>query len=663
MHAPTPARPAPGGPVLRPTQAAGLAALLAATFAAFAGVRANGWVIVDDPIYVTQNPHVRGGLTWDNVLYFLRASHGGNWHPLTSWSHLLDVSVFGLSPVGPHLVNVALHALAAQLLVLVLHRLTGRFWSALVVAALFALHPLRVESVAWVSERKDVLSAVWFMLTLWCWTLWTEAPSARRYAATALALALGLASKPMLVTTPFVLLLLDAWPLARLKLEPVSLRDGTLAARLREKWPLFALALVFAVLTFAVQRATGAMSDTTVLPLGRRAANAAVSLWRYVGAWLWPARLGAFYPFPDAFSPGAVLGSLAALGLALGLSWRARRAAPWLLVGALWFVGMWLPVSGLVQVGRQGWADRYSYLPSIGLTIALVWSVAALVGRSRPARIAAAAAGVAVVLALALATRAQVARWRDSETLFAWTVRVAPRNPVALVGLGNARVQVRRLAEAIEPYRAALAVDPASVEARERLVIVLRQLGRDDEALQTALAGLRLNESARSWYDVGQIEAKLGRDSLAVKAFANSARLDGSQWGTHAAWAEALVRLGRAREAAARFDEALRLSPPNAPLLLQSAWLRATATDAAARDGARAVQQAERAIALAGGGLADAGNAATLAAAYAETGRFRDAVAAADSAVAAARALGLADAAAYLARQRAAYAAGRAWRE
>ncbi|MBI5168140.1 MAG: tetratricopeptide repeat protein [Candidatus Eisenbacteria bacterium] len=634
-------------------------ALAIAVLAAFAGVRGNGWVLIDDPIYVTENPHVATGHTRENLAWFLHAPHGGNWHPLTSWSHLLDVAAFGLDPAGPHFVNLALHVANALLLLFVLRRLTGAWWRSLAVAALFALHPLRVESVAWISERKDVLSGFFFLLTLLAWKRWTEAPSPARYAMVCASLALGLASKPMLVTTPAVLLLLDAWPLDR----PVFTQRGAFAARLREKAPLFAIALVFAALTWWVQRATGAMSEGSVLPFATRAANALVTPWRYVWATVWPVKLGVFYPFPAHVAPMAVAASVTAIAACLALAWRERCRRPWLLVGALWFLGMLVPVSGIVQVGRQGWADRYSYLPTIGLAIAFVWTLGELGARWPAVRptIRGLLAGACVVLAFS--TSWQVARWKDSETLFAHTARVAPGNVTALVGLGNAYMKANRPADAATPFREALALEPRNAEVRERLVFVLRSLGRNDEALATATAGLGPATTARGWFDVGELEAKLGRDSLAVEAFARSARLDATQWSTQAAWAEALVRLGRATDAAARFDEALRLSPPNAPLLLQSAWLRATSTNAAARDGALAVKQAELARELSGTGLSDAGSAATLAAAYAEAGRFAEAVAAADSAVAAAHRLGLASATAYLERQRATYRGGRAWRE
>lgn len=537
-------------------------ALLAATLAAFAGVRANGWVLIDDPIYVTENTHVTGGLSWQAFAWFLHAPHGGNWHPLTSLSHLLDVTLFGLSPAGPHVENLLLHALNALLLLFVLNRMTGAWWRPLAVAALFALHPLRVESVAWISERKDVLSGAFFLLTLLAYQRWTARPSAGRYAAVCGALALGLASKPMLVTVPAVLLLLDVWPLQRLPLTTNALRDGTLATRLREKLAPFLIACAFAVVTYAMQRGTGAMTDGSTLPLATRAGNALLSVCRYAGRSLWPVHLGVFYPYSLPLALPAV--AMAALGIAAvsAFAWRARNDRPWLLVGWLWFLGMLLPVIGLVQVGRQSWADRYSYLPTIGLAIIVVWGASALAAKRRFAQMAIVAAMLMTCTALGVASSRQVARWRNSETLFAWTARVVPNNLTALMGLGNAYMKRDRPDLAVTPFQQAHVIDSRNSEVRDRLVIVLMRLQR--------------------------------------------------------------------------YDEALRLAPADVGLLLQSAWRHATSADATVRDGALAVQQAEHARAVEG--KADAILEATLAAAYAEAGRWTDAIAAGERAVKLARA-------------------------
>lgn len=614
------------------TRPASAAALALAVALVFAGVRGNGWVLIDDPVYVTENPHVATGLTSTNLAWFLHAPHGGNWHPLTSWSHLLDVRLFGLDPAGPHTVNLLLHVVNALLLLWVLRRLTGAWWRSLAVAALFALHPLRVESVAWISERKDVLSGFFFLLTLLAWKRWTETPSPARYALVCAALAAGLASKPMLVTTPAVLLLLDAWPLDR----PVFTQPGAFATRLREKAPLFAIAFAFAALTWWVQRATGAMTDGAALPLVSRAANALVAPWRYVGASLWPAKLGVFYPFPDHVAPLAVAASVVGIAACLALAWRERCRRPWLLLGALWFLGMLVPVSGIVQVGRQGWADRYSYLPTIGLAIALVWSVAAIAERARAPRAVAIALLLAVCAALGVATTKQVARWKDSETLFAWTAEAVPGNVTALVGLGNAYMKDgNRAQEALAPFREALALEPDNFEVRDRLVRVHEALGQFEEALALTLDGLRIRPSAPGWFRVGMIEQRLGRDSLACEAFARSAKLDPSHAPTHYQWFGSLQKLGKSEEAFAQLESALEHAPKDGAYLVQAAYLRATSPNPRVRNASEAVRLAERARSAIG--AADATLEATVAAACAEEGLWSEAIASGERAVALAR--------------------------
>jgi protein O-mannosyl-transferase len=284
-------------------RALSLALLAAAVLAAFGGVTRNGWILVDDPSYVVRNPHVTAGLTAEGLRWFLREPHGSNWHPVTSLSHMLDAQWFGLEPAGHHATSLALHVLNALLLAVALWRLTRAWWRSLVVAALFALHPLRVESVAWVAERKDVLSGMFFLLTLWAYAGWAARPSWPRHALVAAALALGLMAKPMLVTLPFLLLLLDAWPLGRLKggarAAWVRAPARTLAGLAAEKGLLFALAVASACVTFVVQRHSGAVSGLGTLGLSLRVGNALLSWWRYVGMTLWPAGLAAFYPLPS----------------------------------------------------------------------------------------------------------------------------------------------------------------------------------------------------------------------------------------------------------------------------------------------------------------------------------------------------------------------------
>jgi hypothetical protein len=412
-----------------------LALLAAATFAAFAGVLRNGWTLFDDPLYVLYNPHVNRGWRLDDALWFLSNSHGGNWHPLTSWSHMLDVQLFGLTPAGPHAVNLVLHVLNAVLLAWVLFRLTGAWWRSVLVASLFAFHPLRVESVAWISERKDVLSGLFFLLTIEAYRRWAVRPGRARYAALLAALTLGLMSKPMLVTLPFVIVLLDIWPLSRLRgmtrnpafRAPVLPLMGLIA----EKWPLFALSATATVVTFFVQRQIGAVVSVGLASPARRITNALVSCWRYVEKTFWPHDLAIFYPYSLVTEYAAAAAVAAGLVVVSALFlWQARRR-PYLLVGWLWYLGMLVPVIGLIQVGGQAYADRYTYLTTIGLMVALVWYVGDLVSGSRPARTVVAGAFSLALIGLSVGTVRQSpcggTRERSSSTRLLSRVTISSR--------------------------------------------------------------------------------------------------------------------------------------------------------------------------------------------------------------------------------------------
>jgi tetratricopeptide (TPR) repeat protein len=688
-----PAAPAPaGGPPLAVRFAVALA-LVGSTIAAFAGVTRNGWILFDDPGYVTENPHVTGGLTADNLRFFLHASHGANWHPLTSYSHLLDVQLFGLDAGAHHAVSLGLHALTALALLLVLYRMTGSWWRSAAVAALFALHPLRVESVAWAAERKDVLSGLFFVLTLAAYRRWAMRPGGARMALVAAALALGLLSKPMLVTTPFVLVLLDAWPLGRLDLADTRRLPRALWARLLEKAPLFALAAALAVVTYLVQRASGATSDALFTP-AQRVSNALVSYACYALETAWPAHLAIFYPHPREVEWLAASLSGAALIAITALAWRERGRRPWFAVGWLWYVGTLVPVIGLVPVGRQAWADRYSYLPTIGLVLVLVWFAGEWADRRRAFRVAAALAALVACAALGTATARQVARWRDTRTLFEWTLAQRPSNAVAQMCLGDLELKAGRPGPAIERYRAALEAEPDYDIVRNNLASALAMTGHREEAREEFARATRTRASAQSLHNLGMFAAQEGRYAEAVTEFERALALDSRHLPSHVRLAAALVALGRLpeaeqhlrmavdlsngdpekrrllaealkaerrpAEALEQYELVVRARPDDVDALVNAAWLRATIARDDLRDGAAAVGMAERARAASPEPPAIV--EATLAAAYAEAGRFPEAVAAGERAVSIARAAGSAGEAAEYARQLAFYRAKRAFR-
>jgi hypothetical protein len=457
-----------------------LAALLASlTAAVYLQVRGFDFVSYDDPDYVLANPSLRAGLSWETLARSFAEPYFYNWTPLTSVSLLLDHALFGFEPAGYHLVNLALHLASSLLLFSLLLRATRAPWPSAFAAAVFALHPLHVESVAWVSERKDVLAGLFWMLALRAWVAWCERPGAARYAAVVAALGLGLLAKPSLVTLPGALLLVDFWPLGRL-------RRATLARRVLEKLPLAALAAVACVLTLHVQRATGAVASHAALPFGLRLANAVDSYLQYLIAAVWPARLAVFYPHPLGSLPAWRVALAAALLAALtAAALAAARARPYLAVGWLWFLGTLVPAIGLVQVGMHARADRYTYVPLIGLGLAAAFAGHDLARRGRAARLAACAAGIGAVAGMAVASHRQASTWRDSVTLYEHALTAVPGNFLAHYGLAGVLAGVGREAE-VEPHlRAAIASHPGWPRSHLSLGDVLLRQGRTAEALES----------------------------------------------------------------------------------------------------------------------------------------------------------------------------------
>jgi hypothetical protein len=425
--------------------------LVVATLGAYAGVSRNGFLGIDDPEYVTRNPPVLGGLSADGAVWAFTHSHSGNWHPLTWLSHMLDVELHDLDAPRHHWTSVALHAANAVLLFLLLHSLTGALGRSAFVAGAFALHPLHVESVAWIAERKDVLSSLFALLALLAWVGWVRRRSGLAYAGALALFALGLMAKPMLVTLPCLLLLLDVWPLGRLRAP-----FGRSVARLVvEKLPWFALSGASAVVTLIVQ--SRAIRE---IPFAERFSNALVSYVRYLGAAAWPAKLSPFYPYESGW-PWAVVAGAVALLIALSAAalWRVRRE-PWLAIGWLWFLGALVPVIGLVQVGGQAMADRYMYLPLVGLALAVAWGAHAALAPLRARDAVLGTLAVALLLSWGLATRTQLSHWRDQVTLFRHALSIDPENAHAHAAVGGVLVREGDLEEGLGHVREALRLEP-----------------------------------------------------------------------------------------------------------------------------------------------------------------------------------------------------------
>ena len=563
------------------------------TFAAFWPILQNGFVSYDDRDYITENPHVLTGWTMNNVAWAFSTAYAGNWHPLTWLSHMADFALFGLRPAWHHLVSLLLHTANALLLLLWLNTLTRAFWRSAVVAALFALHPMHVESVAWAAERKDVLSAFFFLLTLLAYGRYARKPPTRSsswYAAALGLFALGLMCKPMLVTVPGVLLLVDFWPLRRL--ETVPWRRLAL-----EKVPFLTLSLASCVLTFLVQQRAGAVSSLESLPLSFRLCNACISYIRYGLNMLWPAKLAVFYPAPPEWPLAWVLGAAFVIAAATAFALRMLRQTPYLAFGWFWYLGMLVPVVGIVQVGQQALADRYSYLPLIGLFVAIVWSAADL-ALPWPAIKPLLASGAAATIALCAAlTWCQTQHWRDSARLFSHALAVTHDNAIAhnnlgveLLdlgelpaaeahfreavrikskypdGLGNlalCRAKQGHLAEAHEFFEQSLNAQPNGSVHYNFANLLLKQ-GELDQAHTHYLAALQLKPRLiEAWYNLGVLEATRGRPEDATRAYIAALQIKPDYVEAHLSLGAQLAGQRKLDDAVAHFQAALRVGPEN----------------------------------------------------------------------------------------------------
>ncbi len=551
---------------------------------------------------------------------------------------MLDVQMFGLAAGGHHFTNVLLHSIAVILLFLLLRQVTGAFWASAFVAAIFAIHPLRAESVAWVAERKDVLSAVFFMLTLGAYVRYARERSVRRYIVTALLLACGLMSKPMLVTVPFVLILLDYWPLQRFA------NFQGLWRMFVEKIPLILISVPTSIATFLIQkRSSGAIAP---LPFAWRLENAVVSFVTYMWEMVWPVNLAVFYPHPEDHLAiwQVALTALVLLAITL-LVFALRAAQPYLLVGWLWYVVMLLPVIGIVQVGLQGHADRYTYLPQIGLYLAAIWLLADLTGALRFGRPMVGATAVAVVALLSACAWKQVAYWKDSETLWRRALAVTRDNDVAQTNLGMILAEGGRVEEGIQHLQEALAIRSGDLHPHYTLSLALihsdlgyalARKGALDEAithLRTAV-GLQPNY-ADAHYNLGTALSQQGQIREALEEYRKTLELRPTDAEAHTSFGNALAQEGFISDAMAQYEAAVRLAPDSVLPRNNLAWILSASPEASVRNGAKAVELAQQAVDYSGG--ENPLFLRTLAAAYAEMGRFTDAVQIAE------RALGVAE--------------------
>jgi tetratricopeptide (TPR) repeat protein len=528
-------------------------ALLLVTFAVYAQVRNFDFINYDDGDFITNNLNVRQGLTAQGLEWALTSGYEGNWVPLTWVSHMLDCEFFGLDSGWHHLHNVLLHALAAIILFMFLQRATGTRWRSALVALLFALHPLHVQSVAWVAERKDVLSACFCFLTLWLYVRYAERPGTGRYLAVALSFWLGLTAKPMLVTLPFVMLFLDYWPLTRLALR------GRKA--IWEKVPLLGLSGAAMAFTYLAQKHSEAVN---LIPLEARLANAIHSYALYILQLFWPTRLAILYPYPRDFAfallPTLAEGALLAI-VTTGVI-VLRRRAPYLLMGWAWFVVTLVPVIGLVQVGDQAHADRYMYIPMVGLLVMLIWGAAELLEKLRAKKLAISLAAAACVASAAVSW-VEVGYWRNSETLFRRALAVTSDNKIADNNLGNYLMSSGRLSEAIPYFETAVRIDPEFPTARNNLGIALGRTGRLPEAIAQLQIAVRLSpDLADPHTNLGTALAQAGRMPEAADEFEAALRIDPKDALVQKNLGQALSGIpGRLPDALGHLEEAERLRP------------------------------------------------------------------------------------------------------
>lgn len=559
-------------------------ALIVSVAGIYAQTARHPFVGMDDDDYIALNRHVASGLSWDNVAWALTQAHAANWHPLTWISHMVDAQLFGTAlrdAGGHHLVSAGLHAINAVLLLFALRSLTGHLWPSAFVAALFAVHPLRVESVAWASERKDVLSGLFFMLALLAYGRYARKPSLQRMLPVLGAHLGGLLAKPTLMTLPFILLTLDIWPLRRWSAHPRSrvsskqaqpkpgTRNVPFMSLIWEKTPLFAASLASGIITIAAQSTGGAMRGLDAIPFSYRASNALVSYPTYLWKTIWPSGLACFYPHPATLSPRPLESILVILcGLLLvGITWWSVRNLdhrPYLLAGWLWFLVALLPVIGLVQVGFQAWADRYAYLPLVGIYCMAVWLLRDVLPARRGARIVAGTIGGTWVLLLAITSYAQVRVWRDSGELFEHALRVTRDNWFAEAGLGGYAMSQNRLDEAREHFERSLALRPGQPGIHANLGTLFTRQGKRQLAREHLELAVRMSPAyPEALNDLGQLLMNDNRLDDARRLFERALAAQADLPEAHLNLALIHMRLGNLSAAGDHFERVVVLQPAN----------------------------------------------------------------------------------------------------
>jgi Flp pilus assembly protein TadD len=539
--------------------------LVIATLVAYWQVQNNDFVNYDDDVYVTENYNIQAGFTRNGVARAFTSVHAANWHPLTWLSHMLDYRIYRLNPGGHHWTSLEFHILNTLLLFLVLRLMTGALWRSAAAAALFALHPLHVESVAWVAERKDVLSAFFWMLTMLAYWHYVNRPQLLRYLMVVSVFVLGLMSKPMLVTLPFVLLLLDYWPLERYGRAGSSDYGKTRSVALSlfiEKIPLFMLSAVSSAVTLWVQTQGGAVRSFISIPWGVRIANTPVSYVTYIKKMVWPSHLAVFYPHPGMPKMWTVATASCLIIAVTLIVVRLKKKHPYLIAGWLWYLGTLIPVIGLIQIGSQAMADRYTYLPLIGLFIMVAWGIPDLLEKWRYRKTVLAVSVITLLSIFMVCTWSQVRHWRNSITLFEHAIEVTSDNHIAHSNLGVALVREGRVSDAMAHYYEALRIVPDDTGNLNNLGIALMDQGKMDEALDRFRQLLRVSpDFAKAHNNLGLFLTRQGKTGDAVRHLQEAIRLRPDYAKAHNNLGIALTRQGRTGDAICHLQEAIRLRP------------------------------------------------------------------------------------------------------
>jgi tetratricopeptide (TPR) repeat protein len=558
-------------------------------------VRNFSFVNYDDREYVTRNYHVQAGLTLENIRWSFTATQANNWHPVTWLSHMLDCWMYGMNPGHHHMINVLLHILNTLLLFFIFKRISGSRWKSAFVAALFALHPLHVESVAWVAERKDVLSTFFWMLALWSYTGFVENPRPDKYLLLILFYILGLMAKPMIVTFPCVLLLLDYWPLKRFQLRPSKNEDQAIQRSfyfglIWEKIPLFLLSVASSIVTFLVQKNSGAVDSLAAIPFHVRIANAMVSYVNYIGKMLWPHNLAVLYPYPKSIAMWKMAGAGVLLIMISVFVFRVLKSKPYLAVGWLWYLGTLVPVIGIVQVGSQALADRYTYVPLIGIFIMVTWGISDLVSKWQYRNFGLFTVAASILSIFIITSRMQVAYWSNSVTLFEHAVNVTGGSSTAQLNLGEALAEQGNIGNSAKHYLEAIKIRPGYAKAYNNLGVILAGQGKTEDAIRFLSKALQIIPGyAGAHFNLGKIYANLNNPEKAIF----------------------------------HYKKAVQLDPNMTQALYHLSWILSTVEDDKYRNGKEAVNLAEKLCKITQFRQPLALDA--LAAAYAETGQFNEA--------------------------------------